>query len=81
MPALRLHLAATPVHDLRGIASRLGVLNRSLRRKTDLIDAIASAWETPATRSAILSTLSTAARGALAHLLRVEKSPSALFFC
>lgn len=80
MPALRHHLTATPVHDLRRIASRLGLLTRALQRKTELIDAIAEAWGKAETRAFVLSTLSPAARGALAHLLRVARTPSALFF-
>ena len=80
MPVLRHHLAATPVHDLRRITSRLGLLTRSLQRKTELIDVIVEAWGKPETRAFVLSALSPAARGALAHLLRVARTPSALFF-
>lgn len=80
MPALKLHLVATPVHDLRSIASRLGVLTRTLQRKPDLIDAIAHAWEDAATAHRILAALSPAAQGALAHLRRVTHTPAALFF-
>lgn len=80
MPALRLHLAATPVHDLRSMASRLGILARSLQRKQALINAIACAWEDADTQRRILTTLSPAAQGALAHLRRVTRTPAALFF-
>lgn len=80
MPTLKLHLAATPVHDLRSIASRLGVLARHLQRKPELIAAIAHTWEDADAQQRILATLSPAARGALAHLRRVTRTPAALFF-
>lgn len=80
MPALAFHLAATPVHDLRAIASRLGVASRALRRKPDFIQAILTAWAEPARRRALLTTLSPVAQGALAHLQRVTQTPAALFF-
>jgi hypothetical protein len=80
MPALRLHLAATPVHDLRSMASRLGILTRSLQRKQALINAIACAWEDADTQRRIFASLSPAAHGALAHLRRVTRTPAALFF-
>lgn len=80
MPALYHHLAATPVHDLRAIASRLGVASRTLHRKPDFIQAILTAWADPTRRSALLATLSPAAQGALTHLQRVAQTPAALFF-
>ena len=80
MPALSHHLTATPVHDLRAIASRLGVASRALRRKPDFIQAILTACADPARRRALLTTLSPAAQGALIHLQRVAQTPAALFF-
>ena len=80
MPTLKLLLTAAPVHDLRRIASQLGVSGRALQRKTAFVDAIANGWADPAIRNRVLATLSPAARGALAHLLRVARSPAALFF-
>jgi hypothetical protein len=80
MPTLKLHLAAMPVHDLRSIASRLGVLARQLQRKPELIAAIAHTWEDAGSQQRILATLSPAARDALAHLRRVTRTPAALFF-
>lgn len=79
MPTLQHHLAATPVHDLRSMASRLDVSSRALRRKPDFIQAIVTFWSTPSVRQSILASLSPAARGALDHLLRVGRTPAALF--
>lgn len=62
------------------MASRLGVANRDLRRKTDYIQAIAAAWADAATRDKILTALSPAARSALGYLAQVTRTPAALFF-
>ena len=80
MPTLYLHLNATPLHDLRSIASRLGVAGRAPKCKADYAHAIANAWADPLVRDRIRIALSPAARSALLHLLNVKRTPAALFF-
>ncbi|MEZ4705646.1 MAG: WYL domain-containing protein [Caldilineaceae bacterium] len=69
-----------PAHDLRAVATRLGVRRRGHERKDDWVAAIVAIWQQPQNRQAALQRLSPTARAALLQLCTAHKLPAAIFW-
>ena len=70
------HMAA---HDLRAIASRIGILRRGLTRKAQWIQGIVACWQNAPTRNQQFANLSPLAHAALCQLSQVGQYPRGLF--
>lgn len=79
MPTLSQALAALPHRDLRGIATRLNIRQRTEYHKDVWITAITAAWRDPGLRAHILAGLSPAAHAAAGRLAASGDLPAALF--
>lgn len=69
-----------PAHDLRAVATRLGVRRRGHERKEDWVAAIVAIWQQPPSRQAALQRLSPTARAALLQLCTAHRLPAAIFW-
>ncbi|MEZ4726061.1 MAG: WYL domain-containing protein [Caldilineaceae bacterium] len=72
-------LAALPAHDLRTVATRLGVRASGTHRKVAWIAAIVQGWQRPAQAAAWVAALSPTAQAALVRLLAGAPLPFPLF--
>ena len=79
MPTLRQCLESLPHRDVRGIATRLGLRQRSEHRKVIWIDAIVAAWQDPNLAARFVAALSPAALRAAQRLAQAGEVPAALF--
>ena len=79
MPTLRQCLESLPHRDVRGIATRLGLRQRSEHRKDLWIDAIVAAWQDPELAARFVAALSPAALSTARRLAQAGEVPAALF--
>lgn len=79
MPALCEVLEALPHRDVRAIATRLGLRQRTQNQKAGWISAIEAAWRDPDQAARFINALSAAARAAATRLAQAGELPAALF--